>query len=499
MDGNGLTVALCRLRMRLVAVRFPLTMPWDIEITDKAALVSMNSNPVGTINERFLEDLRATFSTLAKEHPTKPVALTSAGRMFSPGLDLEECLPMFRRGDKKEIDDWFERFLNSLLAVLEHPAPVYAAVGGPAIAGGCLLALCCDIRIAEEGKTVIGMNESTIGFPIPASIDALVKGALGTRKGRRIMKSGILYDAWEAQTKGIINLLCPPGKSAEVALEEAGRATEGEGGGKAKAHITGKVKKLFRKEDSYRLAGRLSDPETVDKLENLLKTLKKAKEAQKARKAAQEAAAAAGAAETKAAQEAEAAQEAVEMQEAVRAQEAEARKTPQVRKIPEVEIRKGPKLRKMPDVEIRKSPKLLRPAAVTNQPPVPGAAPAVKAQETATVKKPSEADEAARMEKALAAADNVAARKKAAAAEKPATVKKSPAKKAATVKKAAAKKTATAKKPSASAKKAATVKKTSAAAKKPSSATKKAATTGKAATVKKTTTAKKAAKTKKNA
>lgn len=253
-------------------------MPWDIELTEKAALVSMNSNPVGVMNEGFFEDLRSAFSSLAEKHPSKPVVLASAAKTFSSGLDLDECVPLFRRGDKKEIDVWFERFFSSMVAVLEHPAPVVAAIGGHAIAGGCLLALCCDIRIAEEGKPRIGLNEETIGFPMPVSLAALVTGALGTRRGKRIMKRGEIYNALDARELGIINRICLSGEAARTALAEAERLLNSDSGGKkAKAHITGKVRKLFNKEDRYRLAGRLSAPETIERLEALIQTLKKAK------------------------------------------------------------------------------------------------------------------------------------------------------------------------------------------------------------------------------
>ena len=250
-------------------------MPWDIELTEKAALVSMNSNPVGTMNDGFFADLHSTFSSLAENHPSKPVALSSAAKMFSPGLDLEQCALLFRRGDKEEIDLWFERFLHAMLAVLEHPAPVIAAIGGHAIAGGCILALCCDMRVVEEGKTLMGLNEKSIGFPMPASLAALVKGALGPLRGGRIMDEGKLYGVREALENGIVDRVCPRGEVARATLKEAERPATG--GKEAKAEIADEVRAQFHDEDRRTLAGRLSSPETVDRIEALLETLKKAK------------------------------------------------------------------------------------------------------------------------------------------------------------------------------------------------------------------------------
>ncbi|MCG8621006.1 MAG: enoyl-CoA hydratase-related protein, partial [Proteobacteria bacterium] len=147
----------------------------------------------------------------------------------------------------------------------------------------CLLALCCDSRIAEEGKPRIGLNEETIGFPMPFSLAALVTGALGTRRGKRVMKRGEIYSALDARELGIINRICLSGEAVRTALAEAERLLDaGFGGKRAKAHITGKVRKLFNKEDRYRLAGRLSDPEVIEKLETLMQTLKKTRAGAKA-------------------------------------------------------------------------------------------------------------------------------------------------------------------------------------------------------------------------
>lgn len=374
-------------------------MPWDVELTEKAALVSMNSNPAGVMNEGFFDDLHSAFSSLAEKHPSTPVVLASAAKTFSSGLDLDECVPMFRRGDKKEIDAWFERFYSSMVTVLEHSAPVVAAIGGHAIAGGCLLALCCDTRIAEEGKPRIGLNEETIGFPMPFSLAALVTGALGTRRGKRVMKRGEIYSALDARELGIISRICLSGEAVRTALAEAERLLDaGFGGKRAKAHITGKVRKLFNKEDRYRLAGRLSDPEVVEKLETLMQTLKKARAGAKA------------------------------MEE----EETKAKKAAEAKKEPEVEV-----------VKVRRPAKTKKAAEPEKEVKTTKTAKAKKAEPKKAAAKPAKAKKAAKPEKEakvvkvrrLAKAKKAVKPKEEAKPKKSATAKKTTKAKAAKAKK----------------------------------------------------------------
>jgi enoyl-CoA hydratase len=100
-----------------------------------------------------------------------PVLLTGAGRAFSAGLDLREVAALDRDG--------METFLSLLVslakALFTHPAPTCAVVNGHAIAGGCILALCCDLRVATPSpKSRIGLNEVALGLCFPPSLLRLV-------------------------------------------------------------------------------------------------------------------------------------------------------------------------------------------------------------------------------------------------------------------------------------------------------------------------------------
>ncbi len=249
------------------------SMPWNIENSGNAVVVTMNSNSAGTMNDGFFEDLNSAFSLLRQSRSPKPVVLASGAKMFSPGLDLQKCVPLFKKGCKPEIDRWFEGFLNSMLAVFDYPAPVVAAVEGHAIAGGCILALCCDMRVAGKGKTLVGLNETSIGFPMPRSLDALVTGVLGDGVGREMIDGGKLYTVEEALAAGVVHELSEPGEAVLRGLSRCLPVPEKDRA--SRETVSENVRREFAEFDSKTLAEKLSSPETVRKLESLLETLKK--------------------------------------------------------------------------------------------------------------------------------------------------------------------------------------------------------------------------------
>ena len=178
---------------------------WEIEKTDGVAVVRMNSNPMNVMNELFFTDLDQAFATLASEHSESPVVLTSSQRAFSAGLDLKYHLPLFASGDEEKIRQWYKRFCGALLRVFTYERPVVAAVNGHAIAGGLILALCCDYGVCVSSEAKFGLNEITIGFPVPSAVAQIVLYTLGSAVTRQVMTTGFLYGPKEAVSLGFFN------------------------------------------------------------------------------------------------------------------------------------------------------------------------------------------------------------------------------------------------------------------------------------------------------
>lgn len=101
-----------------------------------------------------------------------PVLLTGRGDAFSAGLNLKELQGLDPAGMEA-----FLRLLERLVSTLfTHPGPTVAAVNGHAIAGGCILALCCDLRVARADMDIrIGLNEVALGLRFPPGILRMLK------------------------------------------------------------------------------------------------------------------------------------------------------------------------------------------------------------------------------------------------------------------------------------------------------------------------------------
>jgi enoyl-CoA hydratase len=93
-------------------------------------------------------------------------------KLFCPGLDLV-ALSDYSRA---EMGGYMLAFTTVLTDLFALKKPVVAAVNGAAVAGGCLLALTADWRIAKRGA-VMGLNEVKVGVPLPWSAVMLLKTA----------------------------------------------------------------------------------------------------------------------------------------------------------------------------------------------------------------------------------------------------------------------------------------------------------------------------------
>ena len=144
----------------------------------------------------------------------RPILVTGTGDAFSAGLDLKEVATLDRPG--------MERYLLLLDEVVDtlygYPAPTVAAVNGHAIAGGCVIALCCDLRIAVNNpRARIGLNEVARGLEFPPKILALARQRIPAHALQRVVLEGGLHDPATALALGLLD---------EMAADPVARARE---------------------------------------------------------------------------------------------------------------------------------------------------------------------------------------------------------------------------------------------------------------------------------
>lgn len=151
----------------------------------------------------------------------EPILITGADDAFSAGLNLKEVATL----DAAAMEA-FLRKLESLYSVLfTYPGPTAAAVNGHAIAGGCLIALACDVRICtRDPRARIGLNEVALGLQFPPGILHLVRAVVPPHRVTEVLLGAGLHGPEDALRIGLVDRLSEdPLTDARAALEALGR------------------------------------------------------------------------------------------------------------------------------------------------------------------------------------------------------------------------------------------------------------------------------------
>jgi len=150
--------------------------------------------------------------------PAAAAVLTGYERHFSGGLALPHIIDF----DRIELRGFIELFSRAMTRVFACEKPIVAAVNGHAIAGGCVLALMCDWRIAvDDPATRIGLNETQLGIGLPAIVIESLRAAVPPASIVPIAIEGTLLGPREALALGLVHELAPAGDLVARAIAKA--------------------------------------------------------------------------------------------------------------------------------------------------------------------------------------------------------------------------------------------------------------------------------------
>lgn len=168
--------------------------------------VTLNRPQVlNAINTELATELEEAFINICEDKNIKVVILTGAGRAFCSGRDLKE----YQGYKATPLEDWEMRQSRitgfSFFSFLQDfEKPTIAAVNGFALAGGCELALGCDIRIASENAR-FGLPEINLrAFP-GMGATYLLPDIIGRSRAFEMIFTGDMIDAVTAEKIGLVN------------------------------------------------------------------------------------------------------------------------------------------------------------------------------------------------------------------------------------------------------------------------------------------------------
>jgi 2-(1,2-epoxy-1,2-dihydrophenyl)acetyl-CoA isomerase len=216
-----------------------MTLDWsahglDLRVEDHVAWLRLNRpDRRNAIDKSLRRALLDAIASVRDDPEIRVGVITGNGTAFSAGADVLgqdpiELDPEHRRGRPSNMahEDglrygWW-RLTNALW---DNEKPFIAAINGPAVGGGCSLALACDLVVAAESAW---LQEIFVhrGLPLEGGAAYLLPRAVGLPRAKEIALFGDRVSAREAADWGLINRVVPDDKFEAFVKEWARRLVD---------------------------------------------------------------------------------------------------------------------------------------------------------------------------------------------------------------------------------------------------------------------------------
>ena len=175
---------------------------------DNQGIVTLTMNmtgPVNAMNAEYSAAMSAAVDRLEAETGLTGLILASAKKTFFAGGDLNDLLCV-APGTEEAYFKQVEATKAVLRRLEKLPVPVVAAINGAALGGGFEICLCCNHRLAWEGKgVVVGLPEVTLGLMPGAGGVVRMTQLLGVEAALPYLLEGRAIPAKQALDAGLID------------------------------------------------------------------------------------------------------------------------------------------------------------------------------------------------------------------------------------------------------------------------------------------------------
>jgi enoyl-CoA hydratase len=182
------------------------------------AILTLNrSDRLNALAPALVAEIGKCLDRIEADDDIRVVILNGAGRAFSAGFDLkhETGKPW---GTVDAVKPVLESYFAFLTRFWHFPKPTISAVHGFALAGGCELALCCDMTIMAD-DAFLGEPELRFGSGIVAMI---LPWLVGPKKAKEWILTGEdRIDAAQALQWGLVNRVVARDQLMPTALKLA--------------------------------------------------------------------------------------------------------------------------------------------------------------------------------------------------------------------------------------------------------------------------------------
>ena len=173
------------------------------EARDSIAQITLNRpEKRNALNDDLIAALKDALRRADQDDAVRAVILTGSGSDFCSGADLVALQKISDASVEENLED-ARSLMELFLMIREVRVPVISAVRGRALAGGCGLALACDIVLAARSAR-FGFPEVKIGF-VPAMVMAILRRNVSEKKAFELIALGDEISSEDSERLGLIN------------------------------------------------------------------------------------------------------------------------------------------------------------------------------------------------------------------------------------------------------------------------------------------------------
>ena len=185
-------------------------------LEDKIAVVQMDDGKANALSAEMIDQL---LSALARAE-SEASAMVLAGRpdRFCAGFDLRVMM-----SGMEAATALLTQGSGLLLKLYGASIPLVIACTGHALAGGALVVLTGDHRIGASGAFKIGLNEVSIGLPVPLLAMEFARDRLSRRALVNATLLAQIYDPESGLAAGYFDAIVSPAEVLDRARAEATR------------------------------------------------------------------------------------------------------------------------------------------------------------------------------------------------------------------------------------------------------------------------------------
>jgi 2-(1,2-epoxy-1,2-dihydrophenyl)acetyl-CoA isomerase len=207
----------------------------DDIVTERAehvGIVRINRPDRGnSVTPTVVTELGDAVEALCAEEAVGAVVLTGTGSVFCAGADVREMYDVYQ-GDGADglmaylADVWMPAVQRTVRRLWAAPKPTVASFNGSATAGGLDFGLTCDVRIAASTAR-FAESYVNLGMVPVAGGAYLLPSLVGRATAMRLLASGRLVGAEEAERIGLVEEVCAPQELAHRAIALADELAQG--------------------------------------------------------------------------------------------------------------------------------------------------------------------------------------------------------------------------------------------------------------------------------